>query len=734
MEKYFFPEAGESWPSIAVTSALRCALLLLVLFLLNSIVELPSSLNGLSLALIAGTVFGSVLAYSRLRFLSVLLLGALLYFGSEAAVQLVALFAPDTREGTLLPFILSLHAEFHLLVFFLALYSTWLFWRVYHYVTGELIAIILICVASFASHRDFNFASAPDFVLDLSWQLGLDPLLGLISVGVVGALLAVLFLTLAEHPLRPQAQSTGRAAAKKVHGGQLAASLLLLSFTIVSLSFISYFLYQKYYSMALSKGANGVGMAERESESSGKSPLGFHSALGSNNQPAALVRLDSDYPENPHSPMLYLREAALSDFDGREMVSAGGRYNRDVPDLRPTDSFVGDEKLEFLYRVPLYQSVYLLSDHEKAFAIDYPISVGPLKNPAPKRFRAAYRAYSAAPAHSPEDLHDALPGNRNWSAETFQHYLETHTDKRYENLAIELTRDLERPAARAFALTEYLNKNAIYTLTPNHDIESGQDPVEPFLFGDMRGYCVHFAHATVYMLRAIGIPARIGTGYLTDLSQAKDGHILLRMSDRHAWAEAYFEEFGWVPFDTQPEQVESHADTEVDSKLLEELMGLVGPDEELLPDELLENEAMVQENDPLIELPSIQVFLWMLFFPLALLFLAKVFLRFGWLLPFSEQWRLRSRYRALLCSLYDLGYTRWHGETNREFFQRISQQESEPELLQAFIEDRYGRPDTRVSRNMQSLFGSTQQYLNSRSGILARAASLLNPRSLGLLF
>ena len=35
-----------------------------------------------------------------------------------------------------------------------------------------------------------------------------------------------------------------------------------------------------------------------------------------------------------------------------------------------------------------------------------------------------------------------------------------------------------------------------------------------FLFGNFTGYCVHSAHASVYLWRSLGLPARIGTGYL----------------------------------------------------------------------------------------------------------------------------------------------------------------------------------------------------------------------------
>src|SRR5690606_26724776 len=61
-----------------------------------------------------------------------------------------------------------------------------------------------------------------------------------------------------------------------------------------------------------------------------------------------------------------------------------------------------------------------------------------------------------------------------------------------------------------------------------------------FLFGDLTGYCVHFAHAAVFLMRAVGVPARVGTGYaLPEANRQGGSALLLRNSDQHAWPEVY---------------------------------------------------------------------------------------------------------------------------------------------------------------------------------------------------
>jgi hypothetical protein len=70
------------------------------------------------------------------------------------------------------------------------------------------------------------------------------------------------------------------------------------------------------------------------------------------------------------------------------------------------------------------------------------------------------------------------------------------------------------------------------------------------LFGDKIGYCVHFAHAAVYLWRSAGVPARVGVGYRTEEDTRQGGSTLLvRSGDAHAWPELYLDGIGWVILD-----------------------------------------------------------------------------------------------------------------------------------------------------------------------------------------
>ena len=104
-------------------------------------------------------------------------------------------------------------------------------------------------------------------------------------------------------------------------------------------------------------------------------------------------------------------------------------------------------------------------------------------------------------------------------------------------------------AAQAFAVADFVRGSASYDLnTPQMPL--GQDFVLWFLKSSDTGYCVHFASATVALLRAMGIPARYVAGYLVDAERGE--WVTVTTDDAHAWAEFYLPGLGWVPLEATP--------------------------------------------------------------------------------------------------------------------------------------------------------------------------------------
>ncbi len=83
-------------------------------------------------------------------------------------------------------------------------------------------------------------------------------------------------------------------------------------------------------------------------------------------------------------------------------------------------------------------------------------------------------------------------------------------------------------------------------------LEEDQDLVETFLFEWEGGYQDHFSTTLTIMLRSLGIPARLATGFSTGRFNPFTGLYLIRNTDAYAITEVYFPEYGWFTFDPIP--------------------------------------------------------------------------------------------------------------------------------------------------------------------------------------
>ena len=105
------------------------------------------------------------------------------------------------------------------------------------------------------------------------------------------------------------------------------------------------------------------------------------------------------------------------------------------------------------------------------------------------------------------------------------------------------------PYRIVLAVEKHLRSRYVYSLAPPRTDDLS--PYAAFLFRTRIGYCQHFAGAMAVLLRFNGVPARVAVGFSTG-ERAEDGTYVVMRNDAHAWVEAYFPRFGWVPFDPTP--------------------------------------------------------------------------------------------------------------------------------------------------------------------------------------
>lgn len=92
-----------------------------------------------------------------------------------------------------------------------------------------------------------------------------------------------------------------------------------------------------------------------------------------------------------------------------------------------------------------------------------------------------------------------------------------------------------------------------YTLTPGEDTSPEQsrspDQIDVFWLDRRSGFCEHFATAFAIVMRAMGIPSRVVTGYQGAELNAVSGVYAVRQSQAHAWAEYWQADTGWIRID-----------------------------------------------------------------------------------------------------------------------------------------------------------------------------------------
>ncbi len=129
---------------------------------------------------------------------------------------------------------------------------------------------------------------------------------------------------------------------------------------------------------------------------------------------------------------------------------------------------------------------------------------------------------------------------------------------RISELAKKVTADAKTPVDKVLAIRDYFlskdeNGERLFRYTDNPGIPDlpSASKLQYFLFELGKGYCAYYAGATLFMLRALGIPSRITVGFMTvDRSDKNKGWYWYYADQAHAWTQVYFPGYGWLDFDT----------------------------------------------------------------------------------------------------------------------------------------------------------------------------------------
>lgn len=96
-------------------------------------------------------------------------------------------------------------------------------------------------------------------------------------------------------------------------------------------------------------------------------------------------------------------------------------------------------------------------------------------------------------------------------------------------------------------LEHFRTQEFYYTLNP--PLLGERDTIDKFLFESRKGFCSHYAGSFVFLMRAVGIPARVVVGYQGGEWNEQGQYLAVRQYDAHAWVEIWQPESGWREYD-----------------------------------------------------------------------------------------------------------------------------------------------------------------------------------------
>ena len=198
----------------------------------------------------------------------------------------------------------------------------------------------------------------------------------------------------------------------------------------------------------------------------------------------------------------------------------------------------------------LYEAKYLYFPTQQV-AIDPERT---LRSPVPLSDGLTYTVVSEVPYRDRTQLQETPT---DYSQDIQTHYLQIpeaiapRIRQATLDILAEAPNPLTNPYEKALYLGQYLKQS--YTIQPELPfLREDQDLVEAFLFTTEGGYPDHFSTVLTMMLRSIGVPARLVTGFAPGDFNPFTGFYVVRNTDAYAMTEVYFPSMGWFTFDPIP--------------------------------------------------------------------------------------------------------------------------------------------------------------------------------------
>ena len=276
--------------------------------------------------------------------------------------------------------------------------------------------------------------------------------------------------------------------------------------------------------------------------------VGEVASLAMDDSVALRIRFDTPGGREPPASSLYFRGPVLSQFDGRNWQADEMTDAMAVAQLQVSGEPI---RYQMLVEPSKRRWLTLLDAVPGEPQIPPGASVGRMRMSANLQWMTlrpitdvlrvdaqSYTQFSYGPQKDGGNLQRYLqlpPGSNPRTAELGQQIL------------AQAGASAATPVLVTAALQRLRSGGYVYTLEPG--VVDNIHTADDFWFDSKQGFCEHIASAFAVLMRSMGVPARIVTGYQGGDRNSVDNYWTVRNSDAHAWAEVWIAGQGWTRVD-----------------------------------------------------------------------------------------------------------------------------------------------------------------------------------------
>ena len=276
--------------------------------------------------------------------------------------------------------------------------------------------------------------------------------------------------------------------------------------------------------------------------------VGEVASLAMDDSVALRIRFDTPDEKEPPGNTLYFRGPVLSQFDGRNWQADTMAEAMTAPQLRVRGEPI---RYQMLIEPSKRRWLTLLDAVQTEPQTPPGASIGRTRMTSSLQW-LTWRPITDVLRVDAQSYLDFSYGPLRATPE-LQHYLQLppgsnpRTQALGEQLRTQLGPDADTGTLIAAALQRLKTGGYTYTLEPG--VVDSAHTADDFWFDSKQGFCEHIASAFAVLMRGMGVPARIVTGYQGGDRNSVDNYWTVRNSDAHAWTEVWIAGQGWIRVD-----------------------------------------------------------------------------------------------------------------------------------------------------------------------------------------